>query len=104
MKAAETIATQRGLEQIDSDFIQQVMTTFKQGSSQVNESMPWDETARERIARAPDMVRGMLVQEIEGWARREGYERVDTRAVNAVKQVWTERGVFHLDPNDSRNQ
>ncbi len=104
VKAAETIATQRGLEQIDSDFIQQVMTTFKQGSSQVNESMPWDETARERIARAPDMVRGMLVQEIEGWARREGHERVDTQAVNAVKQVWTERGVFHLDPNDSRNQ
>jgi len=49
------------------------------------------------------MVRGMLIQEIEGWARRNGLQQVSGEAVDAVKQTWSERGVFHLDPDDRRN-
>jgi hypothetical protein len=49
------------------------------------------------------MVRGMLLQEIEGWARRSGMERVTEAAVDAVRAQWAERGIFHLDPDDPRN-
>ena len=102
-KAAETIAEKNKLEQIDEGFLQQVMDTFKSVSEAQDESMSWEDTARERIARAPDMVRGMLIREIEGWARRENLETVTEDAVDAVKQIWAERGVFHLDPDDARN-
>jgi nucleotide-binding universal stress UspA family protein len=102
-KAAEGIAGQRGIREIDAGFVQQVMETFKSGSGQGVESMPWEPGARERIAKAPDMVRGMLIQEIEGWARRNELPRVTGEAVDAVKQIWAERGLFHLDPNDPRN-
>ncbi|MBL3599423.1 MAG: universal stress protein [gamma proteobacterium endosymbiont of Lamellibrachia anaximandri] len=103
VKAAETIAGQSGMEQINADFLGQVMQTFTQGSATVEETMPWNEDARERIAKAPEMVQGMLVKEIEGWTRRQGLDSVDHDAVDAVKAEWAERGVFHLDPSDPRN-
>jgi len=80
------------------------MQTFQAGSESAAERMEWDDAARGRIARAPEMVRGMLIREIEGWSRREGLERVSGEAVDAIKQIWAERGIFHLDPADPRHQ
>jgi nucleotide-binding universal stress UspA family protein len=102
-KAAEAIAAQNNLATIDPDFVQQVLQTFQAGSESSSESMKWEPTARERIAKAPDMVRGMLIKEIEGWSQRKGLEQVSEEAVDAIKQIWAERGVFHLDPDDPRN-
>ncbi|WP_456404977.1 universal stress protein [Thiolapillus sp.] len=102
-KAAQGIASQNGRDRIDAAFVQQVLQTFKSASKTSGESMPWQEAARQRIARAPDMVRGMLVQEIEGWSQRQKLSEVTEGAVDAVKTIWAERGVFHLDPDDPRN-
>jgi nucleotide-binding universal stress UspA family protein len=103
VKAAEAIAGRNGLEAIDQGFMEQVMQTFKAGSESADPGMPWEDAARQRIQRAPDMVRGMLMKEVEGWARRRGLETVNHQAVDAVKQTWADRGVFHLDPDDPRN-
>jgi hypothetical protein len=103
IKAVESIASLSGCEEIDSDFVTQVMKTFKSGAEKVSETMPWDSDARIRISRAPDMVRGMLIKEIEGWAQRNGDDRVEETAVEAVKDEWRARGVFHLDPDDHRS-
>ena len=102
-KAAEAIAAQNNLATIDPDFVQQVLQTFQAGSESSSESMKWEPAARERIAKAPDMVRGMLIREIEGWSQRNGLEQVSEEAVDAIKAIWAERGVFHLDPDDPRN-
>ncbi len=103
IKAVESIAGENGAKEIDMQMVEQVMKTFKAGAEVVSETMPWDSDARIRISRAPEMVRGMLVKEIEGWAQRNGSERVDETAVEAVKGEWQGRGVFHLDPDDHRN-
>jgi nucleotide-binding universal stress UspA family protein len=102
-KAAEAIAAKNGLTTIEPRFVQEVLKTFQTGSESNSESMPWELSARERIAKAPDMVRGMLIKEIEGWSQRNGLEQVSEDAVDAIKQIWAERGVFHLDPDDPRN-
>ena len=102
-RAAEAIAAQNELSQITPGFVQQVMQTFTAGSESSSESMPWEPGARERIAKAPDMVRGMLIREIEGWSQRNGLQQVSGESVDAIKQIWAERGVFHLDPDDPRN-
>ncbi len=102
-KAAEGIAAQKAIDHIDGRFMKEVIATFKSGSEQAGEGMLWDTDAQEQIARAPDAVRGMLIQEIEGWAKRNGMDRVSGEAVDAVKGIWSERGVFHLDPDDRRN-
>jgi nucleotide-binding universal stress UspA family protein len=101
-RAVETLALQNELQQIDVEFMEEVLKVFKQGSQAAQTSMPWTDDARARIARAPDSVRGMLVSEIETWAQREGLEQVDERAVRAIKREWQARGVFHLEPGDPR--
>ncbi len=103
IKAVESIASQSGSGEIDADMVSEVMKTFKAGAEAVRETIPWDSDARIRISRAPDLVRGMLVKEIESWAQRNGDEQVNEAAVEAVKAEWQERGVFHLDPDDHRN-
>ncbi len=102
-KAAETIAAKSGLDEVKAEFLSGVLEVFEKGSGSFTETLPWDADARARIQRAPDMVRGMLGKEIEGWASRNGHQRVTHAAVDAVKAQWQERGVFHLDPKDPRN-
>jgi len=103
VSAAETIASQKGLNRVDTAFIKALLRTFAAGSKTVEEALPWDEAAHRRIAKAPLLVRGMLQKEIEGWAQRSSMERVTEVAVDAVRRQWAERGVFHLDPDDLRN-
>ena len=102
-KAAESIAGQKGLQRIEPGFIEQVMQTFQAGSETANETLPWDAASRARLQKVPDMIRGMLIKEIEGWVSREGMSRVTEAAVDTVKQKWQTRGAFHLDPSDPRN-
>ena len=101
-RAVETLARQNELPQIDIDFVEGVLKVFKEGSDSVEVNLPWDPAAYARIERAPDSVRGMLIREIEGWARREGLREVDERAVRAIKREWQARGIFHLEPGDPR--
>ncbi|MCR4300076.1 MAG: universal stress protein [Sulfuricaulis sp.] len=103
-KAAETIAAQSGKTEIDEPFVQKLIKTFEAGSSAAHETMPWDDAARGRIAKAPDMIRGMLIKEIEAWTRRHNMKHVNEDAVRAVKQLWQQKGQFHLDPDDPRSQ
>ena len=102
VSAVEAIAAQRKLTEIDLAFIQTILQTFAAGSESADETLPWEHDARSRILSAPALVRGMLIKEIEGWARRNNIPKVSGAAVDAVRQQWTERGVFHLDPNDPR--
>lgn len=103
-KAAEAIAEKSGVDEIGASFVQQVMDTFQAGSEVSQTEMTWQEEALNRIKKAPDMVRGMLIKEIEGWSQREGLTEVTEQAVDAIKELWAERGVFHLAPNDPRNK
>lgn len=103
VKAAETIGAANGLTQIDSDFVKQLLGTFRAGAEVVSETLPWEDDARIRVSRAPKMVRGMLMREIEAWTRRHGRKRVEAMAVDIVKEQWMERGFFHLDPADPRS-
>lgn len=101
-RAVNTLARQNDSQQVDADFVQNILKIFENGSRSVETGMPWAEDARVRMERAPEAVRGMLVKEIEGWAQRNGLAEVDESVVDAVKREWQASGVFHLDPGDPR--
>ena len=103
-KAVNSMARQQGMDVIDAEYLESILSAFASGSARVAETMVWSSEAREGISRAPIVVRGMLTSEIEGWSRRQGLNLVDIEAVAAVKQEWAERGVFHLDPEDPRSK
>ena len=102
-QAIESIAAQSGRDLIDTVFIESILSSFQKGSAKVVQSLPWQAQAEAGIANVPDMVRGMLVQEIEIWARQHDRPEVDADTVAEVKQQWSQSGRFHLDPADPRN-
>ncbi len=102
-KATEAIAQGQGISHIEQTFLEKVLDTFQSGSLNITETMPWESTARQSIQRAPDMVRGMLIKEIESWTRRNVLERVTETAVQTVKAEWQQKGYFHLAPDDPRS-
>lgn len=102
-RAAEAMAAKQEIRQISPAFVENILQTIKAGSAQVEEQLAWSSAARERLARVPDGVRGMLVQEIEGWCLEQGQDQVSEASVDAVKQQWARSGMFHLDPSDPRN-
>jgi len=101
-KAVDTIATQSGVDEITGKFVEEILGVFKKGSAEVTETLPWEDDARAGISRAPAMVRGMLVQEIENWARNHDKGRITADLVKTIKAQWASGSFFHLDPNDPR--
>lgn len=59
------------------------------------DGLPWSESARARLERVPDFVRGQVVEAVEGNARAMGAERVDDSVVDAVIRRWSSTGDFH---------
>ncbi len=102
-KAVETIGGGQGLTEISAEFLTQVLDTFSRGSGTATETLPWDSTARARIQKAPPMVRGMLIKEIEAWVQRQGLLQVDANSVSTIVDEWAQSGHFHLDPDDPRS-
>lgn len=102
-KAAESIASQQGLIEITDDFLEGMFDIFTKGSGKAEVSMAWDKDARAGIEKAPPMVQGMLIKEIEGYAQRQELKHVDLATVQQVKQQWNLGSSFHLDPEDPRN-
>ncbi len=98
-----SIAAKNGLNEITADFVRQVLDTFKSGSASASETMPWDMDARDSLSRAPDMVRGMLIKEVEKWAQHNNLHHINLASVNTVKQEWQSKGYFHMDPQDPRS-
>ena len=98
-----SIAAKNGLNEITADYVRQVLDTFKSGSGKVGETMSWDEDARASLSRAPDMVRGMLIKEVENWAQHNNRSRIDLATVSSVKQEWQSKGYFHMNPDDPRS-
>ncbi len=101
--AAETIAAESDISHIDETFFGAILDTFKNGSEAVEETLSWSEDARQGIAKAPPMVRGMLVREIENYARELGQDNVDEAIVKQVKARWDESGYFHQSAADPRS-
>ena len=103
VNAVKTIARKTGMQSIDAQFVENIMGTFRKGSAKVQESLDWQQAARDKIAKAPDMIRGMLIQEIETWASQNNQKEVTADTVDQIKDKWSKNGQFHLDPDDPRN-
>lgn len=93
----ELLARQRGAERVSADIVKDKYAGWRKGSAEVAPSLPWDEDAYDAIRRAPDIVRGMVIREVEAGAARDGLERVTLAYVNDARRRW-QLGEFHAAP------
>ena len=63
--------------------------------SRERDGLPWTDSALERFERIPEIVRGQVLEAIEGNARANGATQVDDAAVDMVIERWVTTGDFH---------
>jgi len=98
-----TMAKEKHINPIFISHIEAILTTFSNTSETIKMSMTWTDEAQASISKAPNMVKGMLVQEIENKAKKEGLNEINKYYVDTIKNYWKTAKQFHLDPNDPRN-
>lgn len=59
------------------------------------DTIPWTDSARARLARLPEFVRGQVIQAVEGNAQRHGLDWVDDACVDDTIGRWIASGDFH---------
>lgn len=93
----ELLARQRGLDRVTVELVRDKYDGWRKGSQEVTATLEWDEDAYEAIRKAPDIVRGMVIREVEAGAARDGVDRVTLAYVNDARRRW-QLGEFHAAP------
>ncbi len=96
VERVEALAEEVGEERVTATIVRKKYEGWGAGSARIEMRLAWDDDARERIERAPDFVRGMVVREVERGAEREGLKNVTLATIERVRQSWQEEGVFHV--------
>ncbi len=96
----EAHARSGGRERVTEELMREKLASWQERSEEVTRELDWEEQAAALIAKAPPVVHGMLVREIEAAALRAGLERVTAELVRETRRSWQETGVFHFRPDD----
>jgi nucleotide-binding universal stress UspA family protein len=93
----EAFARRQGINTITTKLIEDKYKEWGQGSDKQQSQMDWDASARERLQRIPDFVRGMVMLEVERCARDLGQTTVTTQAITRAGKAWQQDGGFHSE-------
>ena len=97
-KRIETLARKNGIDRVTLVLVEEKYAEWAEGSAKRKSNMEWDADAAARIARIPDFIRPMVVQEIERYARDLGLSLVTEAAIDKAGESWDRMGAFH-SPN-----
>lgn len=81
----ENLARQRGQTLVTGELMATKYYQWAEGSAQASSKMPWTEEARQRVARIPALVRGMVVKAIEAYALGQGLAEITPDIVDEAK-------------------
>ncbi|MEE9280599.1 MAG: universal stress protein [Myxococcota bacterium] len=94
----EARAKRMGHERITEAVVQDQFDNWQKHSQQVVRELVWDADAWALVKRAPPVVRGMIVREVEAGARRDGLDGVTKACFEQARSSWGETGEFHVAP------
>ncbi len=95
----EQFAKKHGTHEITEALVEEKYSEWAAGSREKSSTMAWEESARARIEKIPDFVKGMVMLEVERCARELGLEQVTHAAVDKASQSWEMGSGFHSESN-----
>jgi nucleotide-binding universal stress UspA family protein len=93
----ESFARGQNVDAITPALIDDKYAQWAAGSAKQKMSMAWTDTAKARIDRIPDFVRGMVILELERSARESGADKVTDAVLEGASGVWGKLQAFHSD-------
>jgi hypothetical protein len=103
-KRIEAFARKHDVTTITSELVDEKYTEWAAGSAKQTPSMEWTATARGRIERIPETIRGMVMLEAERCAREMGSATVTDDVIDTARAIWEGSGSFHSDADPDRNE
>lgn len=94
----EARARRLGRERITAAVVKDQFDSWQKHSEQVKRELVWDADAWLQVSKAPPVVRGMIVREVEAGARRDGLDEVTLDTFERARRTWGESGLFHVAP------
>ncbi len=92
----EWLARQRGQSTVTGALVEAKYQQWLEGSTKAASEMAWTDDARDRMARVPPFVRGMVEMAIEAYARSRNVATVTPEIIDEARRIWGETGQFHL--------
>ncbi|MFQ5900510.1 MAG: PCP reductase family protein [Thermodesulfobacteriota bacterium] len=65
-------------------------------SKKIVSEMKWEKGVKERVDKIPERIRGMVVKEMELFARRAGEDTVTLRTLDSIRDKWMGSREFHV--------
>ena len=92
-----SFAKRKGYPLITPQVVDEKYREWSEGSARQQTHLPWDDAALVRINRIPDVVRGMVILEVERCARESGAATVTPQIMANAMNRWESRRAFHSD-------
>jgi len=91
----EDFARQKGIKTITPELVDEKYAKWAVASEKQSVSLKWEEPAWERVHRIPSFVRGMVIMEVERFAKEMGTEMVTLAVFEKANAIWKKKGRFH---------
>ena len=95
----EAFARRKNVRTITPELIRDKYAEWGAGSARQKMTLEWADSARKRIGRIPEFVRGMVILEVERCVREMGKDSVTDEMIDRVSGIWEKTGAFHSDAN-----
>ena len=96
-RRVETFARRRGASIITPELLDEKYAEWAGGSAKQSAHLHWDDSAWDRIQKIPEVVRGMVIKEMENCAQQLGVDSVTTDVMAHASDAWLVKGVFHSE-------
>lgn len=93
----EAFAHQQGVKTITSELVDKKYAEWAAGSEKQSGTLNWEAAASERIQRIPSFIRGMVILEIERYAKEMGENTVTEAVIEKASSIWIKKGHFHSE-------
>ncbi len=91
----EKFAGEKGYDNITPEVMEEKYEFWRLGSKKITAELKWTEEAKIRVQKIPVFVRGMVIKEIENYAREKGIKEITSDVVGESKDKWASGGSFH---------
>jgi len=91
----EDFARQKGIKTITPELVDEKYAKWAVASEKQSVSLKWEEPAWERVHRIPSFVRGVVIMEVERFAKEMGTETVTLAVFEKANAIWKKKGRFH---------
>ncbi|MFQ5560509.1 MAG: hypothetical protein ACE5FU_08000 [Nitrospinota bacterium] len=92
----EAFARRSGYKVVTGDVIDERLKVWGDISKKMVSEMDWEPEVKEKIDKIPEQIRGMVMREMEIFAKNAGEKTVSNKTLDVIREKWSDSREFHV--------